>query len=89
METSSCRSCGKPMLWARTAATGSLIPLDPDPVPDGNLILADGLASAYVLDTTLFETPPPPAPPGKRYKSHFATCPFAGKHLKKEGQTRK
>jgi len=73
-----CRSCGKEIIWVRTAATGALMPLDPDPAPDGNVVLVDG--KAHVMSGELFD----PVLEGSRYKSHFATCPNAAKHRKRK-----
>jgi len=69
-----CRSCKAPILWA-TTKNGESIPLDPDPTPDGNLILmASGVAlvRAKTDQSTLpgFDDAP-------RYVSHFSTCPQA------------
>lgn len=35
-----CRSCGAPVLWAQTPA-GKAMPLNPQPVPNGNVLLVD------------------------------------------------
>ena len=68
-----CRSCSAPVKWVRTVAGDKLMPVDPDPVPDGNLevfqtpggawkarVVAAGQAG--LLDDA-------------RYVSHFVTCP--------------
>lgn len=71
-----CRSCGDPLLWVTTAATGKAMPLNPEPDPAGNVVLADDLlggASAQVLG--------PGEAWGARergedlYMPHHATCP--------------
>ena len=64
MPVSTCRSCGAAIVWAKTT-TGKSMPLDAEPVPDGNIVLHEGVA--YVTGT------------GDR-KSHFATCPNAARH---------
>ena len=64
-----CRSCGAPIEWRQTAATGKLIPLDLEPRTDGNLVVTGGLAS----QAKMFD------PPESRRVSHFATCPQAAK----------
>lgn len=38
---SSCRSCGAEITWARTPANKAM-PLDAEPNPAGNVMLADG-----------------------------------------------
>ncbi len=78
-ERSPCRSCKAPLLWVRTAAFDSLMPLDADPVPDGNIVLIDG--KAHVMKGDLFE---PFIDDRPRYKSHHATCPEADKWRKKK-----
>ncbi len=64
-----CKTCNQPIMWATTAA-GKAIPLDVEPVPDGNLVLDGG--TARVAD--MF------SPPGPRWRSHFATCVDADIH---------
>lgn len=46
------------------------IPLDPEPVPNGNLDVEVGPVASYVQAE----------PDVVRYVSHFATCPDAGQH---------
>ena len=76
-----CRSCGANILWARSAKTNALMPIDPDPVENGNIVLsADGLATT--LSGDLWET----MHSGLRYISHFATCPNAKEHRKRTRQ---
>lgn len=63
--------CGAPMRWEKTVA-GAKIPLDPEPVPLGNLyIREDGLVATYHKDLGRSVL---------RYVSHFATCPVADKY---------
>jgi hypothetical protein len=77
-ELSKCRSCGQPIMWCKTAATGTLMPLDARPVENGNVIIKDGLA--HVLKGELFEE----MADGPRFISHFATCPDHAKHRKRK-----
>lgn len=70
---SACASCGAPVVWAVTM-NDKAMPVDPDPVENGNLILeptAAGTRAAFVA------RPPELAddPNGDRWVSHFATCP--------------
>jgi hypothetical protein len=70
-----CRGCHQHITWAHTVQ-GHRIPLDPDQVPDGNVVAqADG--RVRVLRSG--ETPDPAMP---RYRSHFASCPNAARHRK-------
>lgn len=70
---SACRSCGAPVRWERTAA-GKPIPLDPEPVPTGNLAFRDDGRVVTCLEDGGW---PQDAP---RYVTHFATCPNADQH---------
>lgn len=65
-----CRSCGAEIRWALTVKNGKHIPIDAQPVPDGNIVIeyrngGDEARPATDADRKL-----------KRplYKSHFATC---------------
>jgi hypothetical protein len=62
-----CRSCDAPIRWVKTT-TGKRMPLDAEPVPDGNLVLVDGVATVVDADA---------AGTRERYTSHFSTCPQA------------
>ncbi len=77
-EKARCRSCGAQIIWATTAA-GHVIPLDAEPVENGNISLADG--KAIVVDKgSLFET----VVGGPYYQSHFASCKDAEKWRKRK-----
>jgi hypothetical protein len=75
-----CRSCGAAIVWAVTT-NNRRMPVDANPVPDGNLTLAypsPGAAPIAVHadpGALLIDNPP-------RYVSHFATCEFADQHRK-------
>lgn len=70
-----CRSCGAPVVWVLTEG-GNRMPVDPDPVEGGNIVLtreneSDGTPLAAYAK----------ADPGvMRHVSHFATCPSAAQH---------
>lgn len=89
-----CSSCGAQIRWARVKLSGRRMPLDPDPHEAGNVELLDewypdGCQAARVISSkraadapTLFDDPdldPAPVLTG-RYRSHFATCPYAPRH---------
>lgn len=80
-EHTTCKRCGKPMLWGQTTPGGKAIPLDPEPDPTGNcervgttragapivLVLTKGQQEAQSLFTA------------ERFMPHAATCtPNAG-----------
>lgn len=70
-----CRSCRAPILWATSATTGRLMPIDADPSPAGNLRLDVDLLgdpSVAYLDP---EAARRAAADGEAlYVAHFATC---------------
>lgn len=78
-EITPCRSCKAPIMWVHHSRTGSIMPLDAEPVPDGNITLVDGLA--HVHNGELFEEM---MPEGPRYRSHFVTCPDAATYRKRK-----
>jgi hypothetical protein len=66
-----CRWCNKTIRWVTTRKL-KLMPIDPDPVPDGNVLL-DGEEFAYVLGrSTQIELEGMSL--GARYRPHFASC---------------
>ena len=69
-----CRSCGAPTIRAKTV-NGKTMPVDAEPVDDGNLHLEEGPKSPmpFVFVVTGCQCP------REHYVSHFATCPDAGK----------
>lgn len=74
-----CRSCSAQIIWAQSATSDKRMPLDAEPVDDGNVVLelrghaADPLYRVLTkkekAQQTIFDEPQ------LRYKSHFATCP--------------
>lgn len=66
-----CRTCGAPIIWARSARTGRPMPLDARPTTAGTFVIVQGSIAMYS-----------PGTPGDRYRSHFASCPDADKHRK-------
>ena len=74
-----CRSCGARITWLETAG-GNRIPVDEDPVPNGNIVVVGRMAKVC-KNAAAAETLYPGEP---RYVSHFATCPQAGQWRKKK-----
>jgi hypothetical protein len=74
-----CRTCGAPIAWVHTR-TGMSMPVDPEPVLGGNLVIDVGLVATYVE----------PAPGQRLHVSHLATCPDATTHRRpsKAGRSR-
>lgn len=71
---SRCRSCDQLIAWCLTPK-GKRMPVDPEPDPDGNVIVwsALGQQRCRVVKTDEHVH-------GMRYTSHFATCPHADEH---------
>ena len=75
--TVTCRSCGAQIIFGLTEKARRM-PLDPDPVPDGNV-----LVSRFGGDLLVRVVDPKTQPAGTAlYRSHFASCPDAAKHRK-------
>jgi NTP pyrophosphatase (non-canonical NTP hydrolase) len=72
-----CSTCGSPMLWTLTSATGKRQPLDATPSAGGDITveIEDGGA---VLRSTHWGTPH-----AGGHKTHFATCPHAAQHRRR------
>ncbi len=80
-----CRSCGAPVLWAVTAA-GKRIPLDPEPQPDGNVVIASEVHPRTSVECVHAEVVPARSaihPDRLRYQAHFASCPNAAQHRRR------
>ncbi len=79
-ETPHCRSCGAPIVWARTNS-GKAMPVDAEPVEDGNVVLRTGpdqSVTAYVLSKRDAEGIQLDMYVSRDlYVSHFTTCPTA------------
>lgn len=77
-----CRSCGAPILWAETVK-GKSMPIDPTPVPDGNIFLqVRQHLPPLAIYLTALELTAAQAEKRELFKSHFATCPEATKWRK-------
>lgn len=69
-----CRSCGKRITWVKTAS-GKAMPIDEEPVENGNLVIDNGVA---------VHVPPGSKQEGELlYVSHFATCKNKAQHRRK------
>jgi len=72
-----CRSCGAKIVWAKVHITETPIPLDPDPVPNGNIVLLRKRPYVEVASTNQIKD-------AKKngtdlYVTHFVTCPSGDK----------
>ena len=80
-----CRSCGAEIIWAKSRKTGKRIPIDREPVSDGNLKLTttgtDGpLWAEPIKDDHRISSE-------RYFKTHFATCPEAKTWRREERRT--
>lgn len=68
-----CGACKERIIWAKTTA-GRSMPLNPDPSPDGNVMLIEGVATVLGKHTSedvrLSGSEP-------LYVAHWSTCPNA------------
>lgn len=91
-----CRSCNAPILWA-TTEKGKAMPLDIEPVENGDIRLEERSVAAYgggtivreqIVLTAVYAANADSEQERSlgdvpRYVSHFATCEFADHHRKK------
>lgn len=68
---SRCRSCGAEIRWVQTI-TGKNVPIDAEPVDDGNITLERVLGQERAVVNGQ-----PSLVGGPLYVSHFVTCPEA------------
>lgn len=69
-----CRNCHAPVRWVLTSTNRKRMPLDPGPVPDGNVWvdhIEDGMP---VVNVVLCHDDVPRSEP-LSYQSHFVSCP--------------
>lgn len=93
---SECRACRREIEWVIVQETGRRMPLDPNPVDDGNVVklgVTDAeTGAAFVKVLRKNEQPTFPSiaqtvggiqPTQEVYRSHFSTCPGADEFRKK------
>lgn len=78
-----CKSCGAPIIWIKTAA-GKSMPCDAEPLPyrasqNGAAIVVT--PNGETLKADIEDTPEKAT--GIGYISHFATCPNAALHRRR------
>ena len=93
MKTTPCKGCGKPILWVATEK-GSRMPLDPEPVESGKVIIhmgpQMGQETAHTESRAETEQRLKAIEPAARvaFMPHHATCPkaadFSGSNKKAE-----
>lgn len=81
--TGRCRSCAAPIVWAITAAKGNRMPLDPEPVPDGNVWIIEHPEHGQPVIGVALQRSDIPADI-ETYVSHFVTCSAAAEHRRRK-----
>lgn len=79
---SQCTECARDIVWALVALSGKRIPVDPEPVANGNIRLRFGRgAPTAIVDSgrSLFNPDN-----DDRFVSHFSTCSHASDYRKAE-----
>lgn len=73
-------------MWVKNVA-GKRLPIDPEPVPNGNVVpmWVDGERRVRIATA---DHPIPDDYTGDRFVSHFATCPQADEWRKPKGRKR-
>lgn len=79
-----CKACQQPIRWAKTI-TGKSMPIDPTPHDDGNIVI-ETWRGDHPSIIVFADADAVPANEPLRYRSHFATCPFADQ-FRKRGMT--
>lgn len=74
MKTSTCRTCGAEIVWARMPS-GKMCPFDAEETPAGGWDLIDDRGEVLAQRLTRVAGSGEPG-----YLSHFATCPQATEH---------
>lgn len=80
MDYGYCKDCRGRVVYARSAATGNRMSLDPLSIPEGN-ILVDGFGHAHVFKNPAAARAHQDAHPDEEiahadpHLSHYATCP--------------
>lgn len=69
------RGCGEPVVWVLTD-DGNPMPIDPDPVPEGNVIVT-GQVEPFVLSVRVVRKGETVSEGTARFVSHFSSCPRA------------
>jgi len=80
--SSNCRSCGSPIRWCITAANRKRMPVDVDPVDDGNIWIDHTEQGTPIIQVALNASGVPASVP-LRYQSHYVSCPQADAWRKK------
>lgn len=99
--TAPCLACGAQIIWAIVESSGLRMPVDPDPVEDGNVLLSVvpsgrarrvGAGKVFCAPGTLLARvvrKDEEVEAGRpRRRPHFATCPKAGLRSRRQGKAK-
>ena len=78
---SACSSCGAEVMWVITEASNKRMPVNPQMVMGGNVVVVDKGDSRTPVVRVLKKAEIDPE--RAAYVSHFATCESADRHRKK------
>lgn len=93
IERKKCSSCGAEIYWCISTTSGTAVPIDADPVENGNVLLSVASRDCVVgearrvifkgeLLARVLKKDDEVTPGRRRYVSHFATCPNSKAHRK-------
>lgn len=83
MNPNRCESCGAEIIWARTQR-GERMPVDVEPSAAGNVILTGQPPKRRAGVLTRGQAEGARAAGQSLYLSHFASCPMASAHRKRQ-----
>lgn len=93
-----CQACKAPILWVKTEGD-RMMPLDPEPNDEGNIIILAGVrAQSHIGEVPVVRVFPDAQPTlgeeelsidGRRYMTHFATCPRADRFRRPTTRSRR
>lgn len=69
-----CSSCGARIRWAKTPR-GRMIPLDPERVEDGNIVLDSSLFGETIARQVDDRS--------GTHRTHFVSCPYSDQHRRR------
>lgn len=78
-----CRTCRSEIVWGTDASTRSLMPVDADPSPNGNIsVWVDAAGAAHLVTLSRAKASATRAAGKELHLSHFASCPDAAQWRK-------
>lgn len=75
--TQRCKSCRAEIVWAKTVAKGELMPINPTPTPNGNVVLHEQSGNLYAAVVAKNKRAAMAEAGYPMYLSHLVDCPHA------------